>query len=91
MAYKVGLSKNAEKQLHKLDEPIAKMILKWLKKNVDGSDDPRSHGKALQGTLSEYWRYRVADYRILCVIDEDRLIVQAITIDNRRNAYERNR
>ena len=35
MAYKVELSDLAKKQLKKLDDSVAKMILKWLKKNVD--------------------------------------------------------
>ena len=87
MAYKVELSKNARKQLDKLDRPIAVMILKWLKKNVDGAEDPRSHGKALQGNLAGYWRYRVGDYRIVCTIDDGRLVVLAIIISNRKNVY----
>ena len=89
MVYKVELSDLAKKQLKKLDDSVAKMILKWLKKNVDGCDDPRIHGKSLEGNLSEYWRYRVGDYRILCIIDDGRLIVQAISIGNRKNVYNR--
>ena len=85
MVYRVELSEGAKRQLKKLDDSVAKMILKWLKKNVDGSDDPRVHGKSLQGNLSEYWRYRVGDYRILCIIDDGKLIVQAISIGNRKN------
>lgn len=89
MGYKVELSERAQKQLDKLDETIARMILKWLKKNIDDSDDPRIHGKALKGELASYWRYRVGDYRILCTIDDGKLIVQVITVDNRRNVYDR--
>lgn len=89
MAYRVELSDLAKKQLKKLDDSVAKMILKWLKKNIDGSEDPRIQGKSLEGTLSEYWRYRVGDYRILCIIDDGRLIVQAISIGNRKSVYNR--
>ena len=88
MVYRVELSEGAKRQLKKLDDSVAKMILKWLKKNVDGSDDPRVHGKSLQGNLSEYWRYRVGDYRILCIIDDGKLIVQAISIGNRKDVYD---
>ena len=87
MVYKVEISRNASRQLDKLDRPIAVMILKWLKKNVDGTEEPRSHGKALQGNLSGYWRYRVGDYRIICTIDDSRLVVQAIEIGKRDNVY----
>ena len=91
MGYKVELSERAQKQLDKLDETIARMILKWLKKNIDDSDDPRICEKALKGELASYWRYRVGDYRILCTIDDGKLIVQVITVDNRRNVHDRNR
>ena len=89
MGYKVELSKRAQKDLDKLDGTVVRMILKWLKKNIDDSNDPRIHGKALKGNLAGYWRYRVGDYRIICTIEDDRLIVQVITINNRSNVYER--
>ena len=88
MGYRVELSKRAQKDLDKFDETIVRMILKWLKKNIDNSDDPRIHGKALKGNLAGYWRYRVGSYRIICTIEDDRLIVQVITINNRRNVYD---
>ena len=88
MGYRVELSKRAQKDLDKFDETIVRMILKWLKKNIDNSDDPCIHGKALKGNLAGYWRYRVGSYRIICTIEDDRLIVQVITINNRRNVYD---
>jgi len=88
MGYRVELSKRAQKDLDKFDGTIVRMILKWLKKNIDNSDDPRIHEKALKGNLAGYWRYRVGSYRIICTIEDDRLIVQVITINNRRNVYD---
>ena len=88
MGYKVELSKRAQKELDKLDETAARMILKWLKKNIDGSEDPRIHGKALKGNLAGYWRYRVGMYRIICTIDDGVLVVQVITVVHRSNAYD---
>ena len=88
MGYRVELSKRAQKDLDKFDGTIVRMILKWLKKNIDNSDDPRIHGKAFKGNLAGYWRYRVGSYHIICTIEDDRLIVQVITINNRRNVYD---
>lgn len=59
MGYKVELSKRAQKDLDKLDGTVVRMILKWLKKNICDSDDPRIHGKALKGNLAGNCRYRV--------------------------------
>ena len=51
-------------------------------------DDPRQSGKSLKGELGEFWRYRVGDYRILCEIRDDDLVILAATIGHRRDVYE---
>lgn len=87
MTWELKLSKGAIKQLSKLDKPTARLILAWLKKNVDGCDDPRAHGKALVGDLAGSWRYRVGDYRVLCEIQDERLVVLAVEVTHRSEVY----
>lgn len=77
-------SKRAEKQLSKMDVGVRRIIIAWLLKNVDGCDDPRANGKGLAGNLSGVWRYRVGDYRVLCDIRDDELVVLALEIGHRR-------
>ncbi len=52
-------------------------------------EDPRSRGKALTGNLAGVWRYRVGDYRILCDIEDGRLVVVVIDVAHRREVYKR--
>jgi mRNA interferase RelE/StbE len=52
------------------------------------SEDPRLSGKPLKGELGVFWRYRVGDYRILCEIRDDELIILAATIGHRREVYD---
>lgn len=66
MAWKIELSPTAQRQLEKLDKPVTNRILKFLRERVEKLDDPREIGARLQGPLSEFWRYRVGDYRIVC-------------------------
>ena len=87
MTYKVVLSPKAQKQIRKLDKGIAALILKYLYKNVDGSDNPRSKGKGLTADRSGQWRYRVGDYRVICDIFDDELVVLAVTVGHRRDIY----
>ncbi len=54
---------------------------------VHVAQDPRSIGKQLQD--SEFWRYRVGDYRILCEIQDERLTVLAVDLGHRREVYRR--
>lgn len=85
MAWKIELSDRAEKQLRKLDKPIARRILGFLKKKVE--KDPKSVGKYLKANLSDLWSYRVGDYRLVCSFEDDRLLVLVLEIGHRRDAY----
>ena len=88
MAYNVELSESAERELGKLDAPQAKRILKFLHQRVAKLDDPRSIGEALHGSrLGEFWKYRVGDYRLICKIEDDRLIVLVLRVGHRKEIY----
>ena len=51
-------------------------------------DDPRSLGEALKGgTLGEFWKYRVGDYRIIASIEDGALRILVVKIGNRREVY----
>ena len=83
---KVILTKASKKQLKKLDSSISKRILDYLEQ-LELIDDPRSRGKALTSNLSGLWRYRVGDYRILCRIYDDKLVITVIEIAHRSTIY----
>jgi mRNA interferase RelE/StbE len=88
MAYNVELSESAERALGKLDASQAKRILKFLHQRVAKLDDPRSIGEALHGSrLGELWKYRVGDYRLICKIEDDRLIVLVLRVGHRKEIY----
>jgi mRNA interferase RelE/StbE len=89
MAWNLELSPRAQKQLDKLDKTVARRISKFLYQRVGKLDDPRQIGERLQGTLSEFWRYRVGDYRIICSLEHDRLVVLVLRIGHRREVYKR--
>jgi mRNA interferase RelE/StbE len=88
MAYRVELSAEVARELGKLDRQQAKRILKFLQERVAKLDDPRSIGKALHGSrLGEFWKYRVGDYRFICKIEDDRLIVLVLRVEHRKEIY----
>jgi mRNA interferase RelE/StbE len=88
MAYGVELSAEVVRELGKLDQQQAKRILKFLHERVAKLEDPRSIGKALHGSrLGEFWKYRVGDYRLICKIEDDRLIVLVLRIGHRKEVY----
>ena len=64
------------------------MVFTWIEKNLEGCENPRAHGKALTANLKGKWRYRIGDYRLLCHIEDDNLIILALTIGHRREIYQ---
>lgn len=72
-----------------MDPGVRRIIVAWLLKNVDGCEDPRAHGKGLTANRSGEWRYRVGDYRILCEIRDEELVVLALEVGHRRSVYKR--
>ena len=85
--YALVYSKEALKDLKKLDSSVSRIIYAWLKKNIDGCSDPRIHGKGLTANRSGQWRYRVGNYRIICKIEDDKVIVLVLTIGHRSAVY----
>ena len=85
--YTLVYSKEALKDLKKLDNSVSRVIYAWLKKNIDGCSDPRIHGKGLTANRSGQWRYRVGNYRIICKIEDDKVIVLVLTIGHRSVVY----
>ncbi len=41
----------------------------------------------LTGNLAGLWRYRVGDYRIICDILDEELVVLALDVDKRDSIY----
>ena len=75
MAWTVSISNVAERQLRKLDRPVQKRILYWLNDRIEGCKNPRHFGEPLKGDQAGLWRYRVGDYRVLCQIQDQNIVV----------------
>ncbi len=89
MAWKIEFSEGAKKSIEKLDRQVASRIVRFLSERVVALDDPRSIGEALTGsTLGEFWKYRVGDWRLVCSIQDDKIVVYVLKIGNRREVYK---
>lgn len=80
-------TKKALKSGEKIGSQDKKRILNFLESRVANAIDPRSLGSALTGDLSDYWRYRVGDYRIICKIEDETITILVIEIGHRREVY----
>jgi mRNA interferase RelE/StbE len=88
MAWRIEISAQVDRDLAKLDPQQSKRILKFLHERVAPLDNPRSIGQALQGSrLGEFWKYRVGDYRLICKIEDNRLLILVLRVGHRREVY----
>ena len=88
MSYRVEVTPRFEREFKKLDRYTQKMLKAWIDKNLIGCSDPRVHGKWLTANRSGQWRYRIGDYRLICLIEDNELVILALSVGHRREVYE---
>ncbi len=89
MSWTINYARSALKDAKKIDVQTKRKIRAYLHKYIAQLDDPRKFGKPLKGRFSELWRYRVANYRIICDIKDHELIILVLRIAHRKNVYNK--
>lgn len=87
MGFRVVFSQEALRQLRKLDKQMALLITGWVRKNLEGTDDPRAHGKPLTSNRAGQWRYRIGDYRLLAKIMDREIVILILAVGHRSLIY----
>ena len=87
MTWTVEWDDKARRELRKLNPSTQGDILRYFRERIMVDDDPRRFGKALRHELQGLWRYRIGDYRVVCQIQDEHLIVLALSVGHRRNIY----
>jgi mRNA interferase RelE/StbE len=88
LAWQIEIDAAAQKDLGRLDHQNARRVLAFLRERLALSENPRRLGTALQGEQFEHlWRYRVGDYRVICEIQDDRLVILAVAVGHRKEVY----
>ena len=88
MAWRIEVAARVEKAIGKLDPPVRERIVRFLYERLARVEDPRNIGEALKGSrYGELWRYRVGDYRLICNIEDERLVVVVLRVGHRREIY----
>ena len=88
MSWVCRFDERALKDLRKLGTQAQRDILGYLDERIAGDSDPRRFGKGLKADLAGLWRYRVGDYRILCLIRDREVLVLVVAVGHRRDVYE---
>ena len=87
MAWKIEWDVRAKKELMSLDAGVQRKILAYLRKRA--TENPRSFGKQLSGNKVGLWRYRIEDFRVICRLQDDKLLVLVVAVGHRKEIYDR--
>jgi len=88
MSYNVETTSRFDKEFKKLDRYTQRIIKGWIETNLVDCTNPRAYGKGLVANRSGQWRYRIGDYRLICLIEDNRLVITALNIGHRKNIYD---
>lgn len=88
LIWQIKFEDKPRKFLKKLDKNTETQILKYLHKIINSNTNPKSFGKPLLANMSGLWRYRVGDYRIICNIEDNILLILVVDIGHRAEVYK---
>ena len=87
MKYSLETTPRFDKEFKKLDRYTQRIIKSWIERNLEGCENPRQHGKGLTANRSGQWRYRIGDYRLICQIEDNKMIILALSVGHRKEIY----
>ena len=88
MVWAIEFDPDALKDLRKLDKPVQVRLIGFLRNRISTLNNPRDLGEALSGQrLGTYCKYRVGDWRMICDIQDQRIVVRVLRVGSRREIY----
>lgn len=88
MVWTIEYSPAARAQLGRLDQQVARRILAYVDAAVTAPENPRVRAEPLTGRrFGGLWRYQVGDYRVICDIRDETLVVVVVKVGHRSQVY----
>ena len=89
MVWQIKITNTAKKQLVKLDRQVQSEILRYLRDRIATNEDPRRYGAPLRRELTGRWKYRVGTYRLICEIQDEKILVLVLMVGHRSKIYDK--
>lgn len=87
--YRTEYTNRFVKEFKKIDAVHQRIIQKYIEININNAINPRLTGKILKGDKAEFIRYRIGGYRLIAAIEDDKLLVIALTVGHRKDVYKK--
>ncbi len=88
MAWRVEFDFAADRDLKKIDQQQKLRILKYLAKKIATDEDPRRFVDPLSRNLTGFWKYRIGNYRVICEIQDEKVLVLVLRVGYRSTVYD---
>jgi mRNA interferase RelE/StbE len=88
LVWRVEWEDEAVKELKALDTRAQRAIVRYMRDRIATEEDPRRFGDPLRKDLKGVWKYRVGAYRVICSIEDQKVIVLVVRVGHRRNVYK---
>ena len=84
--YAIAFKPSAKKDFERLPKKERQSATAWIDSLVE---NPRPHwAEMTTGDLRGLWKFRVGDYRVAYLIEEERLVVLVVAAGNRKEIYD---
>jgi mRNA interferase RelE/StbE len=87
MTWTIEYKPTAIKSIAKLDKKDKETIREFLTKTLPAADNPRFKGEPLHGTLRDYWKYRIGDFRVIAEIKDKVVTIVIAEVGHRKEVY----
>ena len=86
--FDIAETKNFQKLKKKLDEKLYNKIKTIVYPQLRSNPYYGTNIKKLKGELEGYYRYRLGNYRLFYIIENEKVIVVITNLKHRQSAYE---
>lgn len=86
--YQIAETKTFEKVKKKIDKKMYAKIKTFVYPQLRENPFYGSNIKKLKDNLEGYYRYRIGNYRLFYLIEENKLIVVVVDFKHRQQAYD---
>lgn len=86
--WKLRWSASALKDMREIDKKVAKIIALKVEGELNGSENPLEKLSSLKYAKKGQYKYRVGQYRIICILVDAEIVVEVIQVGHRRNIYK---
>lgn len=86
--YQIAETKTFSKLKNNIDKKLYTKIKNFVYPQLRDNPFYGSNIKKLKGDLEGYYRYRIGNYRLFYLIEDDKLIVVVVDFKHRQKAYD---